>query len=122
MLEVKVPQDIRKHEDRMFLGLSTKQLGVMAVTVGASLVAYFITKNIDSVAYVAITVAFLGFSNITSRLSPLLKFIKQPKTYTFIKTFDLYQYLLDEEVGNGISEQEGTETTHEEAVQAGTEA
>jgi len=122
MLEVKVPQDIRKHEDRMFLGLSTKQLGVMAVTAGASLVAYFITKNIDSVAYVAITVAFLGFSNITSRLSPLFKFIKQPKTYTFIKTFDLYQYLLDEEVGNGSLEQEGTETTHEEAVKTGTEA
>lgn len=122
MLEVKVPQDIRKHEDRMFLGLSTKQLGVIAVTVGASIATYFITKDINSVAYVAITVAFLGFTNITSRFSPLFKFIKQPKTYTFIKTFDLYQYLLDEEVGNGSSEQERTETTHEETVQAGTEA
>lgn len=109
MLEVKVPQDIRKHEDRMFLGLSTKQLTVIGITAGVSIAAFFLTRNLMTVSYVAIAVAFLGFSNINKMLSPLLRFIRIPKQYVFMKTFDLYQELLDEEVSDGDSFGQRTE-------------
>jgi len=104
MLEVKVPEDIRKHEAKMFFGLTGKQFIIVIIAAAIGIAWYFLTKQAQTAGFVALIISLIGFSNFDKMLKPFFSFINKPRQYVYVKTFDLYSYMLDEEVKSGIQE------------------
>lgn len=110
MLEVKIPEDIRKHENKMFFGFSSRQLITFIISAGVGIIVYFIIKNAQLAGLIAIACSILGFSSIDQRLKPFASFLMKPRTYYYIKTLEYYSYLLDREVESAIQERANEES------------
>ena len=104
MLEVKVPEDVRKHEAKMFFGLTGKQFVIVIVASAIGIAYYFLTKQAKIAGFISLIISLIGFSNFDKMLKPFISFLSKPRQYVYVKTFDLYSYMLDKEVESGIQE------------------